>query len=98
MPSQTRDGGTRASLRLRDPPRQVRSTLRPLLSPILTYFSRINSVIFDTVVLNSPGGAQRFKVKSNAERLETPFLERLERCGYHGDDDPGAESEDYPWA
>lgn len=98
MPSQTRGGSTRASLRLRDPPRQVRSTLQLPLSTILTCLSRINSIIFENVVLNSPSGAQRFKVKSDNERLETPFSERLEKYGYHGDDVPETDSMDYPWA
>ncbi|KAF8340194.1 Alpha/Beta hydrolase protein [Amanita rubescens] len=64
----------------------------------VTHPDKIDSVIFDNVVSNSPGGAQRFKVKSPSERLETPFLERLGRHGYHGADDPETESMGYPCA
>ncbi len=98
MPSQTRDGSTRASLRLCDPPRQVRPALQLLQSSILTYLPRIDSIIFDNVVLNSSGDAQRFKTKSPSERLETPFSERLARHGYHGTDEPETESMGYPSA
>ncbi|KAF8344818.1 Alpha/Beta hydrolase protein [Amanita rubescens] len=63
----------------------------------VTHPDQINSVIFDNVLSNSPGDVQRFKVKSNTERLETPFL-LLARHGYHGADDSDMESRDCPWA
>lgn len=37
-------------------------------------------------------------MKSNSERLETPFLELLARHGYQGADDSDMESRDCPWA